>query len=57
MDKGFYNWPLWVDDEELNNLRDDPGFKELDGIVKKRWEEREKAKKGKKKTLSWSLWL
>src|SRR3989304_9837867 len=32
VDKGFYNWPLWVDDEELNTLRDDPGFKELDGI-------------------------
>lgn len=47
-DKGFYNWPLMVDDTELDSLRDEPGFKEVDGIVQKRWEEREKAKKGPK---------
>lgn len=47
-DKGFYNWPLMVDDTELDSLRDEPGFKEVDGIVPKRWEEREKAKKGPK---------
>jgi len=48
VDKGFYNWPLMVDDKELGSLRDEPGFKEVDGIVQKRWEEREKAKKGPK---------
>jgi len=47
-DKGFYNWPLMVDDTELDSLRDEPGFKEVDKIVQTRWEEREKAKKGPK---------
>jgi tetratricopeptide (TPR) repeat protein len=47
-DKGFYNWPLMVDDTDLDSLRDEPGFKEVDKIVQKRWEEREKAKKGPK---------
>jgi tetratricopeptide (TPR) repeat protein len=47
VDKGFYNWPLMVDDHELDGLREDPGFRALDEIVKKRWEEREKTNPGK----------
>jgi tetratricopeptide (TPR) repeat protein len=46
-DKGFYNWPLMVDDKELDSLRDEPGFKEVDKIVQTRWEERKKKEEGK----------
>jgi tetratricopeptide (TPR) repeat protein len=47
VDKGFYNWPLMVEDKELNSLREDPGFQELNAVVKKRWKEREKTNPGK----------
>ena len=48
VDNGFHNWPLMEKDEDLNNLRDDPRFKELAEKVKACWEEKQK-KEGKGK--------